>query len=83
MKLNFFRLLIPYIVRIGSAKFRRRVLDCIPWSALQQLKDISDIMERTSQKIFLSKKEALGKDEKEVLSEVGSGNDIISVLRAS
>lgn len=82
MKLHLFRLLIPYVVRIGSARFRRRILDWIPWRAVQQLKGISDIMDSTSRKIFRSKKEALGKEGRAILNEVGSGKDIISVLRA-
>lgn len=74
-------LLIPFVVKIGPPRFRRFVMDNVPWKKLHRLRDIVDEMDRSSTKILEEKKAALQQGDEAVLEQVGHGRDIMSVLR--
>ena len=79
--------LLPFVYNIGSSKFRRWVVDTVPWRALHDLRDIVDIMHGTACEIVeAKKKEYYEQKEKEELGldvhkgKGKRGKDIISVL---
>ncbi|CCM01003.1 uncharacterized protein FIBRA_03051 [Fibroporia radiculosa] len=74
------RLMVPYLMRVGPAAFRRFVLNFVPDGDVQRFKSIVDTMESQSRAIFEKKKAALLQGEEAVLQQVGEGKDIISIL---
>ncbi|KAF5316333.1 hypothetical protein D9619_006491 [Psilocybe cf. subviscida] len=79
-KLRFVFPLMPFFSRWGSAKFRRFVVDVIPWKALRETRDLVDIMTKTSCDIYEEKKKALADGDKAFITKVGQGKDIMSIL---
>jgi len=67
-------------MRFGTPKFRRFIVDLIPWKTLHQVRDIVDIMHHTSVEIINSKKRALEQGDEAVARQIGQGKDIISIL---
>ena len=72
--------LLPTISKIGTPRFRRFMLTLVPWKALQELKEISDMMHKTSLEIFESKKQALLEGDEAMAKQIAQGKDIMSVL---
>ncbi|KAF6751291.1 cytochrome P450 [Ephemerocybe angulata] len=52
-------LLVPYIYGIGTPWFKRKVVDALPWKALRQVRDMVDVMEKTSLEILDAAKKSL------------------------
>lgn len=74
---------ISTIVKIGSPKFRRTVLDLIPWKDAHHLRDAIDVLHETSIEILEKKKKALTKGDEAISKQIGEGKDILSILCAS
>ena len=74
------RVLLPILVTIGTAKFRRRVVELVPLEHVQRLRYISDVMYEQSVKIFDEKKAALKRGDEALKHEIGEGRDIMSIL---
>ena len=74
-------LLAPSL-NIGTPKFRRFVLNLLPWKNLHEIRDIVDVLANTSAEIFEEKKKALEKGDKTVTHQIDEGNDIMSLLSA-
>ncbi|PPQ71210.1 hypothetical protein CVT25_004681 [Psilocybe cyanescens] len=72
--------LLPILVKIGTPKFRRAVLNMMPNKTLHKLRDIIDTMHGTSVEILESKKKALQEGDEAVALQVGQGKDILSIL---
>jgi hypothetical protein len=72
--------LLPTLIKIGPPKFRRWIVDRIPWKNPQQLREIIDVMHNTSVEIFEKKKRALQEGDAAVSQQIGQGKDIISIL---
>ena len=68
------------LIRLGTAKFRRFIVDLIPWKTLHQLRDIADVIHNTSVEIINSKKRALKEGDEAVSRQIGEGKDILSIL---
>ena len=68
------------LVKLGTPKFRRFILNLIPWKPLHQLRDISDVIHNTAVEIVNSKKGALEDGDEAVASQIGQGRDILSIL---
>ncbi|PPQ65281.1 hypothetical protein CVT26_000241, partial [Gymnopilus dilepis] len=81
-----FKLLFPRtyflatISKIGTPKFRRWLVNIVPWKTLHHLRDICDIVHNTSVEIFESKKRALASGDKALEAQIGQGKDILSIL---
>lgn len=75
--------LLPFLTKIGSPKFRRFVIDILPWKELRELRDVVDVLHNTAVEIIESKKKALAEGNDAIMRQVGQGKDIISILRAS
>ena len=71
---------LPRLVTIGSAAFRRWVVESIPISTLQRARMISDSMAANSRHLISSKKIAMTEGDEAVLRQVGAGKDIMSRL---
>ena len=81
VKTSILRLLLPYVSDIGSAAFRRHIVEALPSKGVQRLRDISDIMYERSILIFNEKKAALAKGDDALKHQIGEGRDIMSILR--
>jgi hypothetical protein len=68
------------LVRIGTPKFRRFILNLVPWKTLHQLRDISDVIHNTAVEIINSKKRVLEGGDEAVARQIGQGKDILSLL---
>ncbi|KAG6826603.1 hypothetical protein H0H92_015188, partial [Tricholoma furcatifolium] len=70
--------LLPILVKLGSPRFRRWILDLLPFKMLHKVRDIVDVMDRTAVEIFEEKKKAF---RDEVLAkQMGQAKDLISIL---
>ncbi|KAI0746721.1 cytochrome P450 [Daedaleopsis nitida] len=74
------RLTLPLVSRIGTASFRRRVVEMIPNANVQRLREISDVMHQRSVLIYNEKKAALEKGDEALKHQIGEGRDIMSIL---
>ena len=80
-KLVFVRsVFVPSLSRIGTPKFRRSVVELIPWKAVQDFIKIVDVMYNTSVGIFESKKKALAEGDEALATQISQGKDIMSIL---
>ena len=77
-----FRPLLPTMIQIGTAGFRRKVVEWTPIKTVQQLRHIVDLMHETSIEIYSKKLNGLKKGDQAVVEQIGNGKDIMSILRA-
>ncbi|KAE9403504.1 cytochrome P450 [Gymnopus androsaceus JB14] len=71
---------LPFVSRIGSASFRRFMLDLLPWKDAHHLRDMTDYIYNIAGEIFEAKKLALEKGDEVIAQQVGRGKDLISIL---
>ncbi|KAI0826700.1 cytochrome P450 [Trametes gibbosa] len=74
------RLLLPTLVKLGPAAFRRKVVKMLPEGPSQTMRRISDALSTRSQELVDEKKRALEQGDEAVKQRVGEGRDIMSVL---
>ena len=79
-KIAFLRMYLTPLVKLGTPKFRRFILNLIPWKTLHHLRDISDVIHNTAVEIISSKKRALNDGDEAAESQIGQGKDILSIL---
>ncbi|KAB5587723.1 Cytochrome P450 family protein [Ceratobasidium theobromae] len=73
--------LIPFLswfTKLGSAHFRRFVIDHLPFRSIQELKKVTDTLDETAIGIYRQKKHALERGTLDL--EIAAGNDIMSLL---
>ncbi|KAL0947926.1 hypothetical protein HGRIS_010557 [Hohenbuehelia grisea] len=73
-------LLFPWGFSIGSAKFKRWIVDMTPWPTLHKARDMVDLMDSTTRQIYLDKLKAIEEGDEAVSRQIGKGKDIIAVL---
>ena len=73
-------ILIPIVSKIGTARFRRAIVDLVPSEHIKQIRDIVDIFHNTSVEIFETKKRALREGDQALATQITRGKDIISIL---
>ncbi|KAF9532505.1 cytochrome P450 [Crepidotus variabilis] len=71
---------LPYVLKIGTPKFWRAILERLPSETFQEALQISDLMHDTSVKIYQSKKDALAQGDGAFKDHIAQGNDLISIL---
>jgi hypothetical protein len=71
---------LPILVKFGSPKFRRFIVDHLPFKNATRLRDIVDIMHATSIEILEAKERALKEGDEAAVQQIGRGQDIISIL---
>jgi hypothetical protein len=69
-------------LRIGTPKFRRFIMDLLPWKSLHEIRDIVDVLHNTTVEIFEAKKKALEEGDEAVTQQIGQGKDFMSILSA-
>ena len=74
--MGYLRVFLPYIVRLGPAWFRRKILDMIPSPRLQRVKYITDTVHDGCRKLLAEKKAALAKDERALRIWKKAGADV-------
>lgn len=74
-------LIFPYVYNLGTPAFQRAVVNALPWKKLHELRDMVDIMQRTSLEILEAGKRWL--EEGKVQDRIGGGKDIMTCLRTS
>jgi len=72
--------LLTTLVKLGPPRFRRFVVDLLPFANVRKLRDIIDIMHNTSVEILEAKKRVLMEGDEAVAKQIGRGKDIISIL---
>ncbi|KAF9230506.1 cytochrome P450 [Melanogaster broomeanus] len=73
--------LLPYMVKIGSPKFRRYIAEIVPWKELHEFLRMVDIMDKTSIDIFEAKKKAASQWAMRLYcSRSGGVKDVMSIL---
>ncbi|KAF5316745.1 hypothetical protein D9619_006488 [Psilocybe cf. subviscida] len=70
----------PLVRKYGNPKFCRFIMDLLPYKALHDCRDIVDVMDRTSREIFAQKKRALADGDEVLITKIGQGKDIMSIL---
>ncbi|PPQ63163.1 hypothetical protein CVT24_005803 [Panaeolus cyanescens] len=73
-------ILVPYLSKIGTRRFRRFIVDIFPSKVVRRTRDIIDVLHNTSVEIFESKKKALREGDEALAAQIGKGKDIISIL---
>ncbi|EJC99782.1 cytochrome P450 [Fomitiporia mediterranea MF3/22] len=81
LRTAFLREFTPWLVRFGSPGLRRRILEMIPASLVKDLVSVADTLEESSEDILRKKRQAIEKGDEAVLTQVGKGKDIMSILR--
>jgi hypothetical protein len=80
-KLQFVQMyLLPTLIKIGPPRFRRFVVDHLPFKSITQLRDVVDVMHNTSVGIYDAKKRALEEGDETVKGQSEGGRDIMSLL---
>ncbi|KAG5338035.1 hypothetical protein C0989_008367 [Termitomyces sp. Mn162] len=72
--------LLPTLVKIGSPRFRRWVVDHIPMKRIRAMRDIVDTLDRTTTEIFEGKKRTLKEGDEALSKQVDQAKDILSIL---
>ncbi|KAF8896618.1 cytochrome P450 [Infundibulicybe gibba] len=72
--------ILPWAVKLGNPRFRRFVVNLLPWKVLHELREMIDVIHDTSTEILESKKRALAEGDEAVAQQIGRGKDIISIL---
>lgn len=72
---------MPFLFNFGTASFRRRVLDIIPFKFIRRVRDVADTIKRCSKEVFEEKKRALDKGDEAMHRQSAEDQDILSVLR--
>ncbi|KAG6907126.1 hypothetical protein DXG01_010430 [Tephrocybe rancida] len=71
---------LPTLVKIGTPKFRRWVLNRFPFKRYHPLRDILDTWDRTTTDIFEEKRMALREGDEALAKQVGQAKDLMSIL---
>ena len=70
-------------MKLGPARFRRFLLDCLPHKSIQRMKNVSDVMHQRSLEIYNEKKAAIERGDQETLIAVDESKDMLSILRTT
>jgi hypothetical protein len=72
--------LLTTLVKLGPPRFRRFLVDILPFKNVRRLRDCVDVMHNTSVQIFEAKKRAVSEGDEGVTDQIGRRKDIMSVL---
>jgi len=72
--------ILPFLMKLGPAWFRRFMVNILPFKSVQKMKNIVDIMQKTSEDIVAQKRKAFADGEESVVNQIGGGKDIMSIL---
>jgi len=72
---------IPWVHRLGTARFRRFLVDHGPSKTLKTIISSIYVMSDTAEDIYRSKERALYEGDDAIRGQIGEGKDIISIIR--
>lgn len=75
------RLLLPFLIKLGPAKFRAFLVKIAPSKRVQRIREMIDTMEQTSIEILDIKKRAIEAGDHTLMDQIGQGKDLMSILR--
>ena len=78
-----YRRLLPVLVNIGPAAFRKFVVEHHPSEPVQRVRKIIDVMDSNARRIVSEKLEAVRTGDESKFNEFDGGKDILSRLGAS
>lgn len=79
--LGFPQFLTPYLIKIGTPRFRRWVVDNLLLnSKIQHLKGIVDLTYNNAKDLLEKKRLALKEGDEAMMQQIGEGKDIMSIL---
>ncbi|KAF9448714.1 cytochrome P450, partial [Macrolepiota fuliginosa MF-IS2] len=70
----------PFAAKFNLPRLKRFLVECLPFQRIRELTKVIDIMHHTSRDIISAKKKALASSDPEVVAEMTSKKDIISIL---
>ena len=73
-------MVVPQLVKIGPASFRRRLVELFPDPNVRAMKKIVDTMEARAKEILEDKRAALRAGDEALMQQIGEGKDIMSIL---
>ncbi|CAE6376625.1 unnamed protein product [Rhizoctonia solani] len=77
-KLWYLTPILPWALKVGSARFRRMIVDWIPFGPVRELRDAVDIVDNVATKVYRDKRNELGKTPLNVGSQMS--RDVMSSL---
>ncbi|KAF5375327.1 hypothetical protein D9757_009678 [Collybiopsis confluens] len=72
--------IFPRVARIGSPKFRRFIVNLLPWKDLHHMRDMVDYMHEVASEIYEEKKKVFEVGDEAITQQTGRGKDLISIL---
>jgi hypothetical protein len=72
--------LLTTLIKLGPPRFRRFLVDLLPFENVRHLRDGIDTIHNMSVEILEAKKHALKEGDEGVAKQIGRGKDIISIL---
>ncbi|GLB40488.1 putative cytochrome P450 family protein [Lyophyllum shimeji] len=79
--MRFLRMyLLPTLSKIGPPWFRRLVINLMPWKKIRRLRDVINLMDQTTVRIFEEKRKALEAGDEALSKQVHEAKDIMSIL---
>ena len=75
--------IIPYLVKIGTPTFRRKVLDLWPEEGVKKVVQIVDTMEKQATAVYDARKKEVFEDDANANETQKKGKNILSTLRES
>jgi hypothetical protein len=71
---------LPLVTKLGSPSFRGFLVKFLPFSSIQKLRQMVDVLHTSSINILEGKKSALRNGDENLLAQVGRGKDLMSIL---
>ena len=78
---SILRTILPFVQNLGSAAFRRHVIEWLPVPIVQEMKGLVDTLYGEAERIVADAQEALDGGDEGTKQLVSEGKDILSVLR--
>ncbi|KAF5361363.1 hypothetical protein D9757_011368 [Collybiopsis confluens] len=72
--------IFPRVARIGTPKFRRFIVNLLPWKDLHHMRDMVDYMHEVASEIYEEKKKVFEGGDEAITQQTGRGKDLISIL---
>ncbi|KAL5504184.1 hypothetical protein ACEPAH_8258 [Sanghuangporus vaninii] len=79
-KTTFLRRFLPWVTKLGSPAFRRKVVETVPSKLIKECIEVVDVLESGSKIIYEKSKKAMENGDEAISEKVGMGKDILSVL---
>ena len=79
-KLAKILLFLPYVTKLGPGWLRRKIVDLMPFDVVHAMKNGIDALDAKAREVYTVKKAALLEGDEAVVTQVGRGKDILSVL---